>query len=192
MDALREMARSLVILATVALGLEMALPQGAMRPYVRAVVGLLAMLVILDPVLTLARRPVAVDPAGPLDPGWTRFPTLAEIEAASRRLRQQNEGLIARQFGEQVRQAAEAAARAVPGVTWARAEVHLGPPDSPLGPPQVALVRVEIRTDGSPPAGKAPGSPAHAVQQAVSDRLGLPAARVVVTVREGAPRAGRS
>ncbi|BDG59876.1 stage III sporulation protein AF [Caldinitratiruptor microaerophilus] len=218
MDALREMARSLVILAVLALGLEMALPQGAMRPYVRATVGLLAMLVILDPVLALARRPVAALPAGPLDPGSTRFPTLEEIAAATKRLRQENEGLIAREFGEQVRRAAERAARALPGVASARADVHLGPPEAPLGPPKVTLVRLEVRPGSRPepeaaavepvrpvepvrvgagegpgrslPTGPPAGALAREVQRHVSAALGLPASRVLVTVREAAPAGG--
>lgn len=143
MEALRETVRQLVALVLVAGALEMMLPQGGMRGYVRVVMGLLVMLTVINPLLAWRYGPVAVD--------LKAIPDLAEgrpapaVGAAAARLRAAGTAAVARAFRERVARAAADLAREVPGVAAAAAQVNTGPVPAVGAEPPVVSVRVYVQ-----------------------------------------------
>lgn len=197
METLKETVRSLVALVLVAGALEMMLPQGSLRGYVRVVMGLLVMLTVLNPLLAWRQAPVAVDPAAMPELTGERLPSVA---AAAARLRAAAAAATAREFRAGVARTAAELARQVPGVADARAEVNTGLVPADGAPPPVVSVRVLVYPGtASPPlvARVAPvgtadpaaagGSRAGtelvgAVRSRVAAGLGLTADRVLVTI----------
>lgn len=154
MEGLKETVRHLVALILAAGALEMVLPQGNLRGYVRVVLGLAIMLTILTPLLGW-RQPVTLDPAAIPELAEGRLPSLAEVSAAAARLRSAGTAAAVREFRASIRREAEQLALQVPGVAAAAAEVNTGEPAGSQ-PPPVTLVRVRI----TPGRGGAPGAAA--------------------------------
>jgi len=63
MEILSDLTRNLVVLIITAAILELLLPRNSFRPYINMVIGLLLMLTILSPLLTLLRMPLDLTPA---------------------------------------------------------------------------------------------------------------------------------
>lgn len=155
---LRQWVGQLVALVVVAGALELLLPEGRMRGYVRMVTGLLVVLALLRPALALMTRQQVPDLSALATAGEGRLPSLAEVNARAARLRTGNNSLVREQFRRRLEGAAAELARAVPGVAAAeaRAEVAAGPPG---GTPAVVAVTIRVRPDAGgraeapPPAG---------------------------------------
>lgn len=160
MEGLRQWVGQLVALVVVAGALELLLPEGRMRGYVRMVTGLLVVLALLRPALTLLARQPVPDLAGLAadGAGADRLPSLAEVRARAARLHAGNDSLVLEQFRLRLAAAAADLARAVPGVATAeaRAEVAPGPPG---GPPVVTAVAVRVRPGAGDAAAPRPSGP---------------------------------
>lgn len=180
MEVLRDAVRHLVTLLLAAGALELLLPQGQMRGYVRVVMGLLITLTLLQPALTLARRPLDLPDLA----AAVQAPPVAH--AAADRLRDQAQALAVREVAQALAREAERLAGLDPEVASAQAEASLGRPEAPHQPPPVLLLRVRV-------TGRGPGIPpglAGRVQERVAAGLGIPRDRVAVTVavvKEGSP-----
>ncbi len=157
MEGLKETVRSLVALVLAAGALEMVVPQGNLRGYVRVVMGLLVMLTVLNPMFAWIKTPLAVDPEALSAPASGRLPSLAEITADSGRLRAVDAAATVREFRRNIMRSAEELARQVPGVRAAEAEVNTGTVPAGGGTPPITLVRVYVVP--GVPAADAPPAP---------------------------------
>jgi stage III sporulation protein AF len=121
---LKEWVRGLVLLVLLGGCLEMLLPMGGMKRYVRLVLGLLVMLAMVRPVLAFLGQEVKVDFAAfvPPDRG---LPTLSQIMADARRFQLKNRSRAIDEVRQQLQREAAGAARSVGGVAAASASVQL-------------------------------------------------------------------
>jgi len=125
-EAVKEWVRTLAMLIILATCLDLLVPMGSMKKYVRVAMGLLLMLNMINPFFTLLRQPVALDPDIFLPgQGTARLPTLAEIMAEAERFREKNEALALEEARSRLQAEVEASARSVEGVAAARAQVEL-------------------------------------------------------------------
>lgn len=167
-EGLKEMVRSLVALILVGTALDLALPQGSMRGFVRVVVGLLLVQTVLEPAFALVRRP--------LDPGAAAFslgddapfPAPEEISRRARTLRERVQDQALAEMRQRVAEAAAGLARGVPGVGAATAEAVLSPPGPRGEPPRV--VEVRVRVTPAPTQGLPPGEPGSSWSTLAGDR----------------------
>jgi stage III sporulation protein AF len=134
----KEWVRSLVMLLILASTLEMALPMGNTKRYVRLAMGLVIMLAMISPVAALLRRPIPVEWAL-FEPQGQTLPSLAQVMAAARRLSDKNQTLARAgaeaELAERVRQAV----LTVPGIAEAAVQVRTAQD----GLPTVAEVSVQ-------------------------------------------------
>jgi len=216
MAALTEWVRGLVLLVVLASLLEMLLPMGGMKRFVRLTMGLLIMLGIVRPILALLGGQVALDP-GPWAEPAAGLPSLSEIEQEAGRFRERTQALLLEELEERLRRTAQDAARSVDGVAAATASVELtsGPRmdtvevervtvtvllGSRFGQVRpVAPVRIggeeQAAGDGSGPRVRAPTPAeaplAEAVRRRVAEQLGLAGSDMVTVWIESAETAGR-
>lgn len=208
MEAIREWVRNLVVIMVLAGLADLLVPMGNMKRFVRLNMGLVVLLAVLGPLLTLLGQPLVIDPPAQT-PGAGGLRPLSEVLAGAAALRAQNEGLITRQMRLRLQAEAEAAAVGVPGVAAATATVELAG-GSPHEPPHLTAVRVEImpgaqdhgaavqqvqpvRIGGAEPQPGEAGAPPAApdprpalVRRAVAERLALGEQWVSVTWQQGA------
>ncbi|BAD40842.1 stage III sporulation protein AF [Symbiobacterium thermophilum] len=136
MAALTEWVRGLVVLVVLASLLEMLLPMGGMKRFVRLAMGLVIMLGIVRPILGLLGGQVAVDPEPWLEP-TTSLPSVSEIARQAERFQARTQALLLEELQDRIRRAAEEAARSVEGVAEAAAAVELA------GGPRLETVSLE-------------------------------------------------
>lgn len=124
-EGIKEWVKGLVLLALLASCLELVLPMGNMKRYVKLTMGLLIVLATLRPIFGFLGRPVAVTadfletdaPAG--------VPTLGQIMASATAFREKNQALAVGEVESGLSAEAARAARSVGGVADAEAEVQL-------------------------------------------------------------------
>jgi stage III sporulation protein AF len=124
-EAIKEWVKGLVLLALLASCLELVLPMGNMKRYVKLTMGLLIVLATLRPVFGFLGQPVNVT-ADFLEadaPGGV--PTLGQIMASAEVFREKNQALAAGEVASGLSAEAARAARSVSGVADAEAEVQL-------------------------------------------------------------------
>lgn len=125
MEALKEWVRTLAMLLILATCLELLVPMGGMKRYVRMAMGLLLMLSMINPLFAFLGQPVDLDPAVFAPQTEAHLPSLDEIMAEASRFREKNEALALEQTRARLQEEAARAARSVAGVAEARAEVAL-------------------------------------------------------------------
>jgi len=125
MDFLKEWVRGLVMLVLLSTCLEMLLPMGSMKRYVRMAMGFLVVLAVTKPIFGFLGQPLDVDLALFAKEESRHLPTMGEIMAKATEFQKRNSDLV----GEQARTGLEAeaadAAKQVSGVADARAVVTL-------------------------------------------------------------------
>ncbi|MFO7172619.1 MAG: stage III sporulation protein AF [Bacillota bacterium] len=168
MEVLKEMVRSLVALILLGTALDLALPQGSMRGFVRVVVGLLLVQAVLEPAFALVRRPLDPGAAAFSLGGAAPFPGPEEIARRARALRERVQDQALAEMRQRVAAAAAGLARGTPGVGSAAAEVVLGPPGPRGEPPRVLQVRVRVTP--APAPGQSPGEPGGSRSTLAGDR----------------------
>lgn len=136
MAALTAWVRGLVLLVVLASLLEMLLPMGGMKRFVRLTMGLLIMLGIVRPVVALLGGQIDVDPGAWVQPA-AALPSVDEIMQEAERFQARSRAMLLEEVEERIRRAAEDAARSVEGVAGATAAVALA------GGPQLEAVQVE-------------------------------------------------
>lgn len=125
MEALKEWVRTLAMLLILASCLELLVPMGGMKKYVRMAMGLLVMLSMINPLFAFLGQPVDLDPAVFAPQTEARLPSLDEIMAEASRFREKTEALALEQTRSRVEEEAARAARSVEGVADAQVEAAL-------------------------------------------------------------------
>ncbi len=146
--------KQLVLVVLLAALAEMLLPQSGLRRYARAAVGLLVLLAVLVPFLSLVRGGLDWEAAfRPLP----EAPPSAEVAAGVRRLEEVNRGLVLAAYRRKVEEAVAAVATGVEGVAAAAAQAEVdGDPRSP----RFGTVRsVTVTVTPAAPAPLAEGPP---------------------------------
>lgn len=142
MEAVKEWLRGLVLLVVLASLLELLLPMGSMKRFVRMTMGLLIILGVVRPVVALLGQELTLEPAL-LMAEDSRLPTVDQIMAEADRFQARNEELLLREaersLGEQLREAV----RRVAGGHDAAVEVRLAPAGA--GDYRVEGVKVTVR-----------------------------------------------
>jgi stage III sporulation protein AF len=173
LDAWVRSLAALVLLAGIA---ELLLPTGTMKGYARAVLGLLVLLGVLQPVVAVVHGDLRLDLSGPLAgpgaaAGHGRSAVSAEAASAEAAAVRAYEQLVAGQVARIARQ--------VPGVLTASATLRFGAV-APGAVPPVEAVSVQVTpTAAGLAAGEALG---RQVQLAVARGLGIDPAAVAVQV----------
>jgi len=139
MAAVTEWVRTLVVLVVLASLLELLLPMGSMKRFVRLTMGLLILLGVARPVVGLLGGEVAFDP-DLLRDSAAGLPSMNEIMAEAHRFQERSRALLAAEVEERLRRQAESAARAVDGVAEAQVALEMG------GGPALESLRAERAT----------------------------------------------
>jgi len=206
---MKEWVRGLVVLVLLASCLEMMLPMGSMKKYVKLTMGLMIVLATLKPVFGFLGQPVAVTAALFDEKPQAGLPTISEIMAKAAEFRQKNQALAAGEVSNGLAAEAARAARSVAGVADAEAEVDLAVDGGEVtiravtvrvtpGAPGTVLPVEPVSPVGGgkvrPPAGRqltaAEQKLSDAVRREVAQRLGLEGAaaaqvRVVIEQSQG-------
>ena len=216
MAALTEWVRGLVVLVVLASLLEMLLPMGEMKRFVRLAMGLVIMLGIVRPILGLLGGQVAIDPESWFHPADS-LPSVSEIMREAERFQAHTQALLLDELRERMQRTAEGAARSVEGVAEASAAVELagGPRPETVSVDRVTVtvllgsrfgqvrpvtpVRIggeeEAAGGGAGARVRAPtpaeASLAEAVRRQVAEELGLADAGQVTVWIESVESAGR-
>lgn len=183
MESLTEWIKELVILVMLAGSLELLIPTGGMKKYVRTTMGLLVVLSVAKPVVALLGAPISVADgdrlvgSGAAIPA-SSLPSLGQVMDQAQRFRERNRALADQQGRSALERAALAAAVGVKGVAQARVAAELDPARTEL---KRLLVLVK---PGSPGAGGRV-SPVRPVGQAESE----PTAPLSPELREAVARA---
>jgi stage III sporulation protein AF len=190
--------RELVALVLLAGCLELLVPMGSFKKYVRMVMGLLVVVSILNPVLALWRSEIVLDEAV-LAGGQSSLPSLEQVQHEARRYRERVLAQAFERLRRQVEETAAAAARAVEGVAGATARatvqsreqgaaplverVHV---DIVLGGQSAAVRPVDPVRIGGMPERRADGRHpvADAVRHRVAGALGVGPESVTVAIEE--------
>lgn len=193
MAALKSWVQSLVILVLLGACLEMLLPMGSMKKYVKLTMGFLVVLTVVRPIAALLGHPVELNLAQVVSAPDPRLPTLGQIMAQGAEFRAKSQGLALTQARGLAAQEAEAAAKEVAGVGGATAQVEMA---LEAGEPKLQAVTVTLQQNGGvapvkpvvPVSGGQTAAPvsastkepvpadpalAEAVRQAVARRLGV-------------------
>lgn len=206
MDALKEWVKGLVLLALLASCLELMLPMGSMKKYVKMTMGLLIVLATLKPVFGFLGQPVTVTAELFDEQPQAGLPTMGEIMARAEEFKAKNAALAAAQVEAGLTAEAVRAAQAVPGVASAAALAEVR--QEAGGEVKVAAVTVRVVPGApggvkpvepvAPVGGGKPRAPrtltaeeqklAAAVRQAVAGRLGIGATAVRVQIEQSAGR----
>lgn len=186
LSGLKAWALEIVAIIILANLLEMMVPFGSQKRYVRMVVGLLILLSVLNPVLRLLDRPEELVQRA--QEVWTPVPRDAAVQGAGppgarslddrvRALRAEHEDARARVVRQQLEQRAVRAARSVPGVQAAVARASIDPDTRDAW----------VEVDYTPAAGVDRGELFHAVRQRLRADLGLPDQSVRIRTKEELP-----
>lgn len=140
MEWLKQWVRELVMLVLLAGCLDLLVPMGSLKKYVRMVMGLLVMVSLINPILGLWRAEIRIDQV--LEQQSGRLPSIKEVQAEADRYRSRVEAQVSGQFRQQVESRAAEAARAISGIHEATvtAEVAIAADQTP----SIASVRVYI------------------------------------------------
>jgi stage III sporulation protein AF len=174
MDYLKEWVRGLVVLVLLASCLELFLPMGNMKKYVKMTMGLLIVLATLKPIFGLLGQPIANVSLDFLDKGsGPSLPTLNQIMAEANRFREKNQALASEEVQSGLAAEAARAARSVKGVADARASIELQDAGS-----EVKIRRVTVTVTPGTPGGVAPVQPVTpvSVTEVPPDPAGRPVA----------------
>ncbi|WP_374712125.1 stage III sporulation protein AF [Symbiobacterium terraclitae] len=136
MAALIGWVRSLVVLVVLASLLEMLLPTGGMKRFVRLSMGLLILLGVVRPLVSLLGGQAAFDPYLLQEPAG-RLPSIDEIMVEANRFQARSQALLLEEVRGRLARQAETAALAVEGVAGADVALELG------GGPALETVHVE-------------------------------------------------
>lgn len=208
MQALTEWIKDLVILVMLAGSLELLIPTGGMKKYVRTTMGLLLVLSVAKPVVSLLGAPVSVldgdrwvnsTPAVPA----SGLPSLGQVMERAQRFRERNRALADQHGRSALEVAAADAAEGVEGVARARVVAELDPgrtelrrllvlvePGSPGADGRVSPVRPVGQAESEPVAPLSPQLMG-AVSRAVAAALGMSADdRRIQVERATEPRSG--
>lgn len=161
MDGVKEWVKGLVLLALLASCLELMLPMGKMKRYVKLTMGLLIVLATLKPVFGLLGQEVALT-AGlfEVDAGAAKgVPTLGEIMARAQDFREKNKALAVGEVSIGLAEEAARAARSVTGVADAEADVDLKETSG-----EVEIRSVTVRITPGEPGGTKPVQPVEPVK----------------------------
>lgn len=180
MEGLKAWAKELAAIVILGGLLELVIPAGAMRRYAHLAVGLLILLTVLGPVLTLAQDPsdLLAALAGQAAAGAQRDDRVAAVRAQMDR--HAREVFLAR-----VQEAAAATAREAPGV--ADVQVRAALLESGPRPGEPPAVRLAIEVVAAP--GAQPDDLRRQVLRRVAERLHMAAEQIEVNVRRGQQRA---
>lgn len=136
MAPLIDWVRSLVVLVVLASLLEMLLPSGGMKRFVRLSMGLLILLGVVRPLVALLGGQAAFDPHLLEDPAG-RLPSLNQIMVEANQFQARSQELLLEEVRSRLTHQAESAALAVEGVSGADVAVELS------GGPALETVHVE-------------------------------------------------
>lgn len=169
MEGIKEWVKGLVLLALLASCLELVLPMGSMKRYVKLTMGLLIVLATLKPILGFLGQPVTVTadfletdaPAG--------VPTLGQIMAGAEAFREKNQALAAGEVESGLSAEAARAARSVNGVADAEAEVQVEE-----GKQAVMIKAVKVRILAGEPGEMLPVHPVEPVTPVGAGAAGPP------------------
>lgn len=125
MESIKEWVKGLVLLALLASCLELVLPMGNMKRYVKLTMGLLIVLATLKPIFGFLGQPVAVTADFLEADAPSGVPTLGQIMAGAEAFREKNQALAVGEVESGLSAEAARAARAVDGVADAEAEVKV-------------------------------------------------------------------
>jgi stage III sporulation protein AF len=154
-EGIKEWVKGLVLLALLASCLELVLPMGNMKRYVKLTMGLLIVLATLKPIFGFLGQPVAVTANFvEADAGAPGVPTLGQIMASAAAFREKNEALAVGEVESGLSAEAARAARSVNGVADAEAEVRLEE-----GKESVTIKAVTVRIIPGAPGKMAQGHP---------------------------------
>lgn len=200
MDWLKQWVRDLATLVLLAGTVEMLVPMGGLKKYVRMVMGLLVMVSILNPVLALWEAEVHLDEAL-LQNERSSLPSMNQIESDANRYRARIRSQVSEQFQKQVEAQAAQIAQTQDGVGAASAAAEIV--HAKDGGLQVQRLQVHIRPGQSDQAVVKPVEPvrigqteradepapaqtrlAEQVRRSVAAGLGLDPRHVTVTVKE--------
>lgn len=196
-EGLKEWVRGLVMLLLLAASLELLVPLGSMRKYVRMTMGLLVVMAVARPIAGWVSNPGPL-PELPAIPATQGLPSLEQVMADASRFRERSRQLAEGELSTLLEAQGRDAARGVPGVAEARVQVQVRVQG---GRQEIAGVTVTlpavgsgqgvrpVRPVGSEEAALAPqeltGPLAEAVRSAVAERLGLTAVRERIRVLQG-------
>lgn len=122
MQTLREMVRSITIIILIGGFLELLLPSGQMKRFVKMVIGLFILISMLNPIMTLFRQGTdAPAMAWDLSAGSEAGSIIAKSEAASQGMKEKTRQM----YGENVGQQMEAMVKILNGVESVKARVEM-------------------------------------------------------------------
>lgn len=142
MEAVKEWLRGLVLLIVLASLLELLLPMGNMKRFVRMTMGLLIILGMVRPVVLLLGQEVTLEPMLLVEDG-TRLPTVDQIMAEADRFHARNVELLLREAERNLGQQLREAVLQLSGAHDAAVEVRLAPAGG--GEYRVEGVQVTVR-----------------------------------------------
>jgi stage III sporulation protein AF len=171
MEWLKEWVRHLVTLVILAATLEMALPMGNMKRYVKLTMGLVILFAMISPWATLLRQPLPVQ-WHLFEPQGGALPSLAQVMTAARDFGAKQEALARSGAEEELSVALRQAVLALPGLRDAQVMVKLGGDgqieavDAVVDPGTKGAVRPvqPVTVGGKPPPAAQPLDPALAGQ----------------------------
>ncbi|HLO04059.1 MAG TPA: stage III sporulation protein AF [Symbiobacteriaceae bacterium] len=125
MEWLKEWVRHLVTLVILAATLEMALPMGNMKRYVKLTMGLLILFAMISPWATLLRNPMPIE-WHLFEPAGGALPSLSQVMTAARDFGSKQEALARAGAEEEMANSLRQALLALPGLRDAQVAVKLG------------------------------------------------------------------
>jgi len=159
LDALKEWVKNLAVLALLASCLELMLPMGSMKKYVKLTMGLLIVLATLKPVFGFLGQPVLATAQLFDEEPQAGLPSLSEIMARAADFREKNKSLAAGEVKAGLAAEAARAARSVSGVADAEAEVEISEAGG-----EVQIRTVTVRVVPGTPGGVQPVQPVEPVR----------------------------
>lgn len=124
MEWLKEWVRHLVTLVILAATLEMALPMGKMKRYVKLTMGLLILFAMISPWATLLRSPMPVQ-WNLFEPEGGALPTLSQVMTAAREFGDRQQALARTGAEEEMAASLRQALLALPGLRDVQVAVRL-------------------------------------------------------------------
>lgn len=125
MEWLKEWVRHLVTLVVLAATLEMALPMGNMKRYVKLTMGLVILFAMIAPWATLLRSPISIEP-NLFEPAGGALPSLSQVMVAAKEFGARQEALAKAGAEEEMATNLRQALLALPGLRDAQVAVRLG------------------------------------------------------------------
>ena len=149
MEVLAEIVRNLLVIIIIASFLEMLLPEGNTRPFVRFAVGLFVLIAILTPSLNYLYDDVSF-PVSAWDDSWPGYDN-EYVTGTGARIQEQIKGQSDLLLQEKLEEQVSAVAILVPGVDDVQAELTLDQNGNPRRLGLVVQSSGPIKTDGIQP-----------------------------------------